>query len=150
MYRQNQDGVYVFKTADSKMTELVQPVSCIINKTKPLIEQKTIFPLELDLSDRFHNIMFLHFGTGNDIDEHIVAIMNVESIQLTGIKASLASAEARMISLGIGEEAPLGLNCGIVLHNPGDSLKNTFMRADDLLQEDKKLMYKKYNLERRH
>ena len=70
---------------------------------------------------------------------------------LATIKAGLVQQEASMIDLGLGEDnTVLGINYGVVTHNPENSLKQTFMKADEIMQEDKAKMYKKYNLDRRH
>lgn len=288
LFRKNRDGVYVFKLSDSQMDELVQPVGCIINKTKPLTELKELFNLELNLSERLKNMRLFHIGikSNNNDDECIVAIINIdnekelepqfwnrvkdtmqiilkraasyernikaistdlltgldnrnsyemrihslneadenlvfgifdlfrlkyindnythtkgdsyiievgnildkywpkqkeiindkgfedkietghcvyrvggdefilltnkETLPLATIKAGLAREEAGMIDLNIGEDVPIGINFGIVQHNPNDPIKKTFMRADEIMQEDKSKMYKKYKLERRH
>lgn len=294
IFRKNKEGSYVFKLSDSQMDDLVQPVSCIINKTKPLAEQKGIFNLDLNLSERLKNMMLFHIGVSSNsnsdnrkaADECIMAILNVdkekvvepqfwdrvkdtmqiilkraasyernvsaittdlltgldnrnsyemrirafneadenlvlaifdlfrlkyindnythakgdayiteagdilskywpkqkivineneietakdtghcvyrvggdefvlltskETYTLTTIKAALASQEAEMIDLDLGEETPIGINYGVVQHTPGDSFKQTFMRADERMQEDKGVMYKKYKLDRRH
>ena len=76
-------------------------------------------------------------------------LTNIENEQLAGIKASLAREEAKLINLEIGEKIPIGINFGLVRHNPGDYIKQTFMRADELMQEDKAQMYKTYKLDRR-
>ena len=54
-----------------------------------------------------------------------------------------------MIDLGVGEELPLGINYGVVQHIPGDYYKQTFVRADEEMQKEKSLMYKKYKIDRR-
>jgi GGDEF domain-containing protein len=284
LYRKNEDGIYVFKLADSKMGELVQPVSCIINKTHPLIEQNEIFNIDLNFSERLNNMMFFHIKIDNN-DDCIISIINAdknkdlepqfwqrtkdtmqvilkraasyerntkavttdlltgldnrnsyemriqslneadddlvmgifdlfrlkhindnythakgdkyikktadilnkywpklktklnddgtesfeetghcvyriggdefvlftkkENLQLAGIKANLAKEEASLINLNVGENIPLGFNFGLVKHNPGDSIKQTFMRADELMQQDKDAMYKRLRLDRR-
>ena len=286
LYRKNKDGVYVYKMSDTPIQDMVQPVSCIINKTKPLIEDREIFNLDLNLSERLNNIVLLHISINNDNnDDCVVGILNtnkdkdlepqfwertkdtmqiiikraisyewntnavntdlltgldnrnsyemrmrsfnnednnlvfgifdlfrlkyvndnyshgkgdvyiketakilnkywpkekvkitddgmeqvtnighcvyrvggdefvlltnVEKLELSSIKGELARDESSMIDLEIGEKILLGLNYGIVRHTPGDTLKQTFMKADELLQEDKRQMYKKYNLDRR-
>jgi len=287
LFSKNKDGIYVFKLSDSQMSELVQPVGCILNKTHPLIEQQGKFNLDLNLSERLKNVMFLHVGIGskNNNDDIIVAIINnnkekdlepqfwervkdtmqiilkraasyerntkavttdlltgldnrnsyemrlrsineednnlvlaifdlfrlkyvndnyshekgdtyikeaakilnkywpkekvktnddgtetaiktghcvyrvggdefvlltnVESMQLATIKCGLAKKEADMIDLNVGEGLPLGINYGITKHNPGESIKETFTRADGMMQAEKTAMYKQYKLERR-
>ena len=81
--------------------------------------------------------------------DEFVLLTNVESLQLAEIKSELARKEAKMIDLGIGEELPLGINYGVVQHTPGDYYKQTFVRADEEMQKEKSLMYKKYKIDRR-
>lgn len=285
LYKKNEDGVYIFKMSDSKMNDLIQPVSCIINKICPLIEQKEIFNLDLNLGI-LNNMMLLLIDTDNyefdsdcivaiinndnnklepqfwnrikdtlqvifkraasyerntravttdlltglenrnsyemrmqtideekqdlvfavfDLfrlkyvndnythakgDEYIkkaakilnkywpkrktllnedgtesfletghsvyrfggdefVLITSVENLQLANIKAGLAKDEVSMIDLGIQDELHLGINYGVVQHNIGESIKNTFICADDIMRKDKDEMYKEYKLDRR-
>lgn len=287
LFRKNEDGIYTFKLSDCGMPELVSPVGCIVNKTHPITEQKEIFNLQLNLSERLKNMMLIHIGIANNKNEdecimvvinndkekelephfwervkdtmqiilkraasyerntaaissdlltgldnrnsyemrlqelneaddnlifaifdlfrlkyvndnythntgdvyiketakilnkywpkqktktnddgtesiiktghcvyriggdEFVLLTNVENLHLAKIKAELAKNETDMINLNIGKEIPLGINYGVVKHNPGDSIKQTFARADELMQTDKGLMYKKYNIDRR-
>ena len=82
--------------------------------------------------------------------DEFVLLTTVEKEQLANIKAGLARDEAGLIDLGLGTYTPIGINYGIVKHNPGDKFKDTLMRADEIMQEDKTKTYKKLNLERRH
>ena len=81
--------------------------------------------------------------------DEFVLLTNVERLQLAEIKSELARKEAKMIDLGVGEELPLGINYGVVQHIPGDYYKQTFVRADEEMQKEKSLMYKKYKIDRR-
>lgn len=288
LFRKTKDGIYVFKLSDSKIDDLAQSIGCIVNKTKPLIENMELFNLNLNVSERLKNMVLLHLNitnNKNDNDECIIAILNtensnelepqfwhrvkdtmqiilkraisyernvkaittdlltgldnrnsyemriqkfneaddnlvfgifdlfrlkyindnythtkgdeyivkaadilnkywpkqkiqvqdngtenvvetghcvyriggdefallttIENLQLAGIKANLAKTEADMINLDLGDNIPLGINYGIVKHNPKDNFKKTFARADELMQENKSEMYKEYKLERR-
>ena len=95
-----------------------------------------------------------HIKTGHCIyrigGDEFALLTNVDSLQYANVKANLASLEASKIQLIDGEIIPTGINYGIVHHNAGDSIKQTFTRADIILNEDKKKMYTKYGLERRH
>ena len=286
LFRKNEDGIYVFNLSDSKMNELVQPIGCIINKTHPIIEQRTIFNLDLNLSERLKNMVLIHMDVSGNSDECILAIINndkekslepqfwdrvkdtmqiilkratsyerntkavttdlltgldnrnsyemrlseineeddqlilaifdlfrlkyindnfthakgdqyiteianilnkkwpkekiktnddgseetiktghcvyrvggdefvlltnVENLHLTNLKAGLVSEEVEYtLDLGLPKEEPIGINYGVVQHKKGNSIKQTFMRADELMQEDKTKMYLKYNKDRR-
>ena len=81
--------------------------------------------------------------------DEFVLLTTVEDVNMTGIKAKLASDEASMIDLETSETFPVGINYGIVNHNPGEYLKETLLRADTIMQNEKNNMYKKYKLERR-
>ena len=81
--------------------------------------------------------------------DEFVLLTNKENISLTNMKANLVEVESEMISLGISDKLPVGINYGIVKHNPGDSIKQTLENADIIMQHNKKKMYLKYNLERR-
>ncbi len=80
-------------------------------------------------------------------DEFVV--LTKENIELTKLKAQIANQELQSIDLGIGEQIPIGLNNGIVMHEPGDKIKNTVAAADQIMTEDKKRMYEENGLERR-
>lgn len=288
LFSKNEDGVYVYKLSDLKMPEILSSVGCIINKTSPLVEQKKIFNLELNLSEKFKNLMLLHITVShsleNDKSECIMVVLNPdknkeleplfwervkdtiqiilkraasyerntkavttdlltgldnrnsyemrlqsineedenlvlaifdlfrlkyvndkythakgdeyikktakilnkywpkqivitnedgtevfkdtshcvyrvggdefvlltnEQLQLTEIKAGLAQSEISMIDIDAKEKLPLGINFGVVKHNPNESFRQSFMRADDLMQKDKEKMYKLNNLDRR-
>ena len=283
LFKKNKDGTYIFKISDSEIQDLIYPASCIINKTKALSEERKIFNLNLELSNRFQNMTIINTKVGdtdcivavlnidksknleslfwerlretiqiilkraasyernlsavstdlltgldnrnsyemriqnlikedenlvvgvfdlfrlkhiNDNythakgDEYIKSVANildrywpkkkiiinddltesaidtghciyriggdefvlltkVETLQLAQIKARLVKDEVNLINLDINDNVPLGLNYGIVKHNPEDTFKQTFMKADDLMQEEKNDMYKKYKLERR-
>ena len=47
-------------------------------------------------------------------------------------------------------DTPIGVNYGIVKHNPNSAIKETFALADELMEKDKKKMYLKYGIDRRH
>jgi hypothetical protein len=55
----------------------------------------------------------------------------------------------KLIDLGLDEPVKLGLNFGIVEHQPGTSIKNTVNKADEIISEDKRNMYASYGLDRR-
>ena len=77
LFRKNKQGTYDYKLSDSNMDELILPVGCIINKTKQLSEQKTIFNMNLDLSERLKNLLLIHINISNsNHDECIMMIIN--------------------------------------------------------------------------
>ena len=283
LFKKNDAGNYIFKLSDSNMSELIQPVGCIINKTNPLVENKGFFDLELKLG-RLDNMMLMHIGISNNV-ECILAILNVdrgielepqfweraketvqiilkrassyerntkaittdlltnldnrnsyemrmhqineddenlvlgvfdlfrlkyindnfshvkgdqyikesakilnkywpkqkvqvnddstesyldtghcvyryggdefvllttvETEQLANIKGELAKDEVKLLNLNIGDNIPIGINYGIVRHTPGHSIKETFTKADEIMQDHKSQMYKKYNINNR-
>ena len=126
----------------TKGDEYIKKVADILNKYWPS-KRKTIND---DATETFEETGHYVYRIGGD---EFVLITTVEKLPLAEIKANLAASEASMIDLGIGEKIPVGFNFGIVEHIPGDSMKNTFMNADDEMQKDKKLMYVKNNIERR-
>ena len=287
IYRKNKNGIYVFKNSDSNMGELVQSVGYVINKAKPLIEQKNILNFELNISDELQNMMSIYSNIdSNSSNDFIIVILNnektkeienqfwnelkdtlnvilkraityeknvnamtmdlltgldnrnayemrinelnendsnlivgifdlfrlkyindnythdkgdlyikevakilnkywpkqivytkddgteeiietghslyriggdeflllttKEKLPVTCLKANLAKDESAMINLNVGCDLPIGINYGIVKHNPCDSYKQTFIRADEIMKEDKTNIYKKYKLDRRH
>ena len=81
--------------------------------------------------------------------DEFVLLTTKENPMLASVKSGLAQQEVAMIDLGLGENVPIGINFGVVAHKPGDSLKQTFNKADELMQEEKEKMYKKYKLDRR-
>ena len=81
LYKKNDSGIYVYKRSSNDERDTIQPMSCILNKTKNLFEDdKHILDLDLDLSDRFRNVMILHMPlketdvvlTINNYDKEIV------------------------------------------------------------------------------
>lgn len=83
--------------------------------------------------------------------DEFVLLTNAESFEYAEFKAGLAAEEVSMLDLGLDDDnTPLGLNCGLVKHNPGDSIKATYKRADSVLSEDKRKMYTRLGLDRRH
>ena len=95
----------------------------------------------------------LYYDTGHCVyrygGDEFVLLTTKEDLKLASIKAQLAAEEARMIDLHVDEPVIVGLNYGIAKHKPGDKYKTTFNIADEAMQEDKKKMYIKHNLERR-
>ena len=61
----------------------------------------------------------------------------------------MARDDASMLKLGVSSDIPVGLNFGIVKHIPGNSFRRTFVKADELMNKDKTVMYKKLELDRR-
>lgn len=121
--------LYIKKTAE------------ILKKYWPKYEKKN-HDEEVEKKETGHCI----YRIGGD---EFALLTTVENIKLTKVKAKLACEEASLMDLGLGKDIPLGLNRGIVLHQPNDFIKNTTMRADEIMSKDKALMYSKYNLERR-
>ena len=76
LYKENKNGTYVYKTSDSDMQPLLSSVSCIINKTTPLIQEKKIFNLNLNLSERLKNMMLLNIALVQS--NWIVAVINYD------------------------------------------------------------------------
>ena len=117
-------------------------VAKILNKYWPEYE------VEIQDNDSHKNVK-----TGNCIyrvgGDEFVLISTNEAIALTKIKAALAAEEVSMLNLGTKENLPLGLNYGIVTHNPNSTIKESYVSADEIMSEDKKKMYTKYGLERR-
>ena len=72
-----------------------------------------------------------------------------EQLKLAIIKADLAAKEVETIDLSIDENTKLGLNYGFLVHDYNDSMKETYIKADNLMSQDKEKMYKKYGIERR-
>ena len=81
--------------------------------------------------------------------DEFVLFTDKENLQLASMKAGLACDEAAMNKKKIGIDIPLGLNYGVVKHNPGDSIKETIRIADDVMKDDKVKMYKLNHVEQR-
>ena len=90
------------------------------------------------------------YRTGGD---EFILLTTKESIERTKIKAKLAAREVSMINLGVealsNEQLLLGLNHGIIIHEPNRSIKETSKLADELMEKDKTLMYQKFKINRR-
>jgi diguanylate cyclase (GGDEF)-like protein len=81
--------------------------------------------------------------------DEFVLLTTKESVKLTEIKAGLAALEASNIELFKDLNVPIGINFGIVEHNPDDAYKITLQKADDIMQADKTKTYQKYGIDRR-
>ena len=82
--------------------------------------------------------------------DEFVLLTNVDDLQYAKIKASLAVQEAAGLRFSKEVNKRIGVNYGVVKHNPGSTIKETFEKADELMEEDKKRMHLKYGVERRH
>ena len=89
-----------------------------------------------------HNI----YRVGGD---EFILLTSMENIELTKIKSNLAFEEIKMINLPIKEKPILGINYGITMHKPKDTIRQTYIDAEEIMAEDKKKMYLKYGLKRR-
>lgn len=126
----------------AKGDEYIQATANILSKYWP--KQKII--VNDDGTEKTIDTGHCVYRVGGD---EFVLLTTKENLSLATIKAGLVAEEENLIDLGIGDDIPIGINSGIVAHQPGDNLKQTFMRADELMQEEKANMYKKYKLERR-
>lgn len=81
--------------------------------------------------------------------DEFALITSEEPLDITISKAQLAAEEVKLIDLGLDEPVKLGLNFGIVEHQPGTSIKKTVNKADEIISEDKRNMYLSYGLDRR-
>ena len=133
----------------------IKEAASILGKYWP--KQKQVFTD--DLTEKSVDTGHCVYRVGGD---EFVLLTSVENLKLADIKAQLAFEESELINLHLEDvvdskedtqgliNVPVGLNYGIVKHNPGDSIKETLSRADYIMQEDKKKMYTKHNIERRH
>ena len=120
----------------------IQKAAEILNKYWP----KEVVVLNSDGTESISYTGHCVYRVGGD---EFILLTSIEKLQLALIKADLAATEAQLIKLGIEDDVPIGFNYGVVNHAPGDLIKQTFVKADMLMQEDKKKMYVKHNLERR-
>ena len=120
----------------------IKKVAGILNKYWP---QYNSYVLE-DGTEKKNDTGHYIYRIGGD---EFVLMTKEEKIDLVKIKADLAQEEVNMIKLPVDDTLHLGLNYGVVLHKSGDSFKQTFSNADNLMTEDKKKMYLKYGIERR-
>ena len=120
----------------------IQEAAAILDKYWP--KHKVI--MNDDGTETFEDTGHSVYRVGGD---EFVLLTDIERIDLARLKSSLAAAEAELINLEIDKKIPIGFNSGIVTHTPGAAYKETFMKADALMQDDKARMYTKHNLERR-
>ena len=99
-----------------------------------------------DGTEKFIETGYNVFRIGGD---EFVLLTTTDNLEEVKTKARLASDEAAKILLGIKKNLPVGLNYGIVEHIKGNTIKKTFIKADEILSEDKRKMYQKYGLDRR-
>ena len=126
-----------------KGDEYIKKAANILNKYWP----KNKVRVNLDGTEELEETGHCVYRVGGD---EFVLLTTSEQLNLVDIKSKLAKEESNMIDLGLDEDVPIGLNSGAVKHNPGDYIKQTFMRADEIMQEDKAAMYKRLKLDRRH
>ena len=80
--------------------------------------------------------------------DEFVLLTSVDNLHYAEIKAQLAAAEAELVDLGVGG-VKVGLNYGVVRRNPGETIRETLARADEIMQENKRMMYMNSGLDRR-
>ena len=71
-----ENGSYIHFISQAGMEHQIPPITCIVNKTAPIIESKDYFNLDLGLSDNYKNMMFVKLKTDND--DYILSINNVD------------------------------------------------------------------------
>ena len=76
-------------------------------------------------------------------------LLTKESAKLTEIKAGLAAIEISKLDFFKGLNMPVGINYGIVEHDPNNPYKTTLQKADEIMQQDKTKTYQKYGIDRR-
>lgn len=82
--------------------------------------------------------------------DEFALVTTKEKKELTEIKAQLAAEELALFDLGLADsQITIGLNYGVVEHKAGDSMKTTYIAADDRMQEHKKAMYESHQLQDR-
>ncbi len=118
----------------------IREVAKILDKYWPVRKKILVDGMEKSV-ETGHSV----YRVGGD---EFILLTNRENIDLTNIKAKLASEEVSLINLGI-ENLPLGLNYGVVPHMAGDSIRDTYEKADHIMSEDKREMYARYGLDRR-
>lgn len=72
LYKKNEDGIYIFKTSDSKVGKIGKLTSYFVNKTKTLVKQKEIINFDNISCGELNNILLLHIRVGN---EKIIAFL---------------------------------------------------------------------------
>ena len=76
LYKKNKDGIYSYDVRDLSMTNSIEPIINIVNKTSQLVEKKGLFKLDLDLSDNFKNIVLLNLQS--DDNDYILSVNNFD------------------------------------------------------------------------
>lgn len=63
IHKKMNDGSYAFFVSHSGMDNMVNPITCVVDKTARLIEKKGIFKIDLNISENFQNFLFMSIKT---------------------------------------------------------------------------------------
>lgn len=122
--------------------EYIKKVADILSKYWP----KNKIHINEDGTESYLDTGHCVYRIGGD---EFVLLTNADNLQYTQAKANLVSLEVEKLKLMNGEQPIIGVNYGIVQHEPNETIQQTISKADKLLAEDKKKMYLKYDIERR-
>ena len=120
----------------------IKETAKILNKYWP----KQIVTINDDLTENYKDTGHCIYRIGGD---EFALLTNIDNLSTANIKAKLAREESGLIDLCVNDEIITGINYGLVKHNPNEYFKETIIRADEIMREDKSKMYKKYSLDRR-
>ena len=81
--------------------------------------------------------------------DEFALITKSEKMELTQIKAKLVSEEVETIKLDNYDELNLGINYGLVNHTLDDTIKDSYVKSDEIMQDSKTQMYLRLGIERR-
>ena len=86
------------------------------------------------------------YRIGGDEFVLITKSQNIEKIEST---LKLIKEEVQAIVLDANNHIPLFINYGVSHHKNNETIRDLYIIADKLLQQDKKRLYKKLGIERR-
>lgn len=76
LYKKNREGKYMYSLSDTKIAENVKKASCIVNKVKDLVEKKKVLQIDLNLSEKFKNAMFIYMRIEDE--DCMLVITNID------------------------------------------------------------------------
>lgn len=126
----------------SKGDEYIQKATGILQKLFPKVYY---YKEQNGLVKKDHTGLYLYRIGGDEF----VLISSIDNMYLMKTKIELATTATRNINLGLDNSGILGLNYGIIERLDRESAKSMYLRADDMLKDDKRRVYQKIGINRR-
>ena len=76
LHKKDYNGIYIDYIHQTEKEKGLEPISCIVNKTSPLTENKKIFYIDLGISENYKNMALIAIKTENE--QYILSINNID------------------------------------------------------------------------